>query len=134
MTDRLKAVKRLARVQGQVKRLAEAELKFAEDRKRDIEATALGLDAFMGEPDLSARMMSLALGQRRRIAVRQAGADRALSAQADTTLEARSRSRLAERMVEDIATEERRVEERKDLERLIEAAAALGPPSGASLP
>lgn len=134
MSDRLKSMRRLARVQGQVKRLAEADLQSADEHRRDVAATALGLDAFMGDPDLSSRMISMAIGQRRKVAVRLTEAERALAAQTEVTREARSRFRLAERMVDNLGVEEKRAQERKDLERLIEAAANRDKTSDASLP
>ncbi len=134
MSERLEAMRRLARVQGQVKRLAEADLRSAENHQRDIAATALGLDTFMGDPDLSSRMISMAIGQRRKVAVRLGEAERALAAQTEATREARSRARLAERMVDSLGVEETRAEERKDLERLIEAMANRGRTPDASLP
>lgn len=132
MTDRLDSMKRLVRLQHQVKRLAEAELQTAISRKSEIEAMALGLDGLIGSPDHAPALVKMAMGQRRRVAVRHTEATRSLEAQGEATLEARSRFRLAERLVETIAEEESRVQERKDLERLIQAMANRDP--GTSLP
>ncbi len=134
MTDRLKSMKRLARVQTQVKRLAEADLLAAENRKSELDAAVLGLEAFTRDPDLSHGLASMAMRQRRRLATRQIDAEQSLAAQTEVTREARARVKLVERMVETIGQDEARVEERRDLERLIEAMANRDPETSASLP
>lgn len=134
MNDRLRAMKRILAVQEQAKRLAEWQLFAIENRKRDIAAAQQDLDRFTESSALTGPLASVAVRSGRRLATRSVAAEAEHVAQTEVAREARSQVKLAGRMVEDLARDDRRVQERRDLERLIEAVAARPRDPDASLP
>lgn len=126
MTRRLKTMRRILAVQSQVKRLAEWQLSAIENRQREIEVLGRDLDGFIEQANLAGSLADLALRSRRRLAVGEAAADKERVLQAEATREARSRAKLAERMVEALAADERRVRERQDLDGILEGLANRG--------
>ena len=120
MSERLDAMRRLMRLQGQVKRLAEARLAEAEAERREIEAAQRDLDAFVGEAPVAGKLASLVVVQRRRLGAQAVVAGQKVDRQAQETREARSRLKIAERMAETLGAEDRQLQERKELERLLD--------------
>ena len=120
MSERLDAMRRLMRLQGQVKRLAEVKLAEAEAARRDIKAAQRDLDAFVGEAPVAGKLASLVVVQRRRLGAQAVLAAQQVDRQAEETREARSRLKIAERMAETLGAEDRRLEERKAFERLLD--------------
>ncbi|HEX4766137.1 MAG TPA: hypothetical protein VH414_07645 [Lichenihabitans sp.] len=120
MSERLDAMRRLMRLQGQVKRLAEARLAEAEAERREIEAAQRDLDAFVGEAPVAGKLASLVVVQRRRLGAQAVLAGQKVDRQAQETREARTRLKIAERMAETLGAEDRQLQERKEFERLLD--------------
>jgi hypothetical protein len=119
--DRLKAMRRIVAVQAQVKRIAEWKLASIEERKVRLETATRELAGFLDGENAVGRFATLALKQARRLAEREAAAERDRIRQAAATLKAQSRHKLAEEMTETFAREDRAVRERQALEQLIES-------------
>lgn len=134
MKDRLRAVQRLLVLQEQAKRLAEWELAAIETRQREVAEARESLDRFAEASGLSPSLASVAMRSRRRLAARALAAEGEHAAQKASAMEARGRLKLAERLLEVLTQEDRRLSERQELERLIEAFAAGQASGRASLP
>ncbi len=120
MSERLDAMRRLMRLQGQVKRLAEVKFAEAEAERRETEAAQRDLDAFVGAAPVAGKLASLVVVQRRRLGAQAVLAAQQVDRQAEETREARSRLKIAERMAETLGAEDRRLQERKAFERLLD--------------
>ncbi len=124
--DRLRSMQRIQAVQDKVKRLAEAKLGAIEARRSAIETSRRELDAFLAEATGS-DLAAAAFRQQVRLGAREAAVERERAAQADLLREAHGRLRLAERKAEDLGRDLRAQQERRDLERLIDALASRTP-------
>ena len=71
---------------------------------------------------------------RRRVAAHEVATAEEIEREREETTQARSLHRLAERMIDTLDTEQERLAERRDLERMIDDMAARDRASGASLP
>lgn len=121
MTDRLKALKRIRAVQGQIKRLADMRLATAERRKAEVAAAFADLETFMDDGAPVGDLARLAMWQKRRLALRGAEAEVERVSQAGKVVEAQTRLKLTERRVEELDLAARRQAERRDLQHLLDA-------------
>lgn len=124
MSDRLKSMKRIVAVQAQRKRLAEWKLLEIEGRKASVVTAQKELGAFMEHADLVGPLAIAALKQTRRLAEREAAIEQEKLRQTAAVQAAERRHRLAERITEGVAAEDRMLAERRSLEQLIESAVA----------
>lgn len=124
MSDRLKSMKRIVAMQAQRKRLAEWKLAQIETRKAAVQAAQTELGAFMETAGLTGPLAIVALKQTRRLAEREAETDAERARQRAMLQAAERRHRLAERIAEAAAAEDRMVRERRGLEALIMDAVA----------
>lgn len=121
MSERLRSMQRIVAVQAQRKRLAEWRLAAIETRKAAVVAARADLAAFVEDANLAGPLATLALGQHRRLAEREAQTEAERVRQLTAVQAAERRHRLAERITEAAAAEDRVAEERRSLERLIES-------------
>ena len=128
MSERLRSLHRILAVQAQRKRLAEWALAAAETRKAAVGLERTELRGFVEAENLTGPLAGLALEQTRRLAERDAEAGRDVGRQRDALQAAERRHRLAERLTEAVAAENRIVAERRSLEQLIEDAVARDQP------
>ena len=128
MSERLRSLRRILAVQSQRKRLAEWALAAAETRKAAVGIERTELRGFVEAENLTGALAGLALDQTRRLAERDAEAGRDVGRQRDALQAAERRHRLAERLTEAVAAENRIVAERRSLEQLIEDAVARDQP------
>ena len=131
MTERLKALKRVLKVQDQLKRTADWRLAEAERAAGAVEQAKADLAEFLARTELTGPLAGLAVAQARRLAAQGVAAARAVEAEAEAMREVTARQKLVAKGVETLAREEAAARERKDLERLIEGlagrAAGAGP-------
>jgi hypothetical protein len=126
MSERSKSLKRIVALQAQRKQLAAWRLQAGERRRAEVEAAQTALDGFVAQAELAGPLASVALKQARCLAERHAAVTQE---QARLTLQmqaAERRHRLAERIADAVATEERAAAERHSLEQLLEATLARG--------
>ena len=121
MNDRLVGMKRILKVQDQVKRIADWRVADAERHKRDIEDAQRALAAYLDDAALEGALAAAAVAQTRRLVRRGTAAAESLAAETDTAREAQGRLKLVSRLVDALAHEDRTARERKDLDFLIEA-------------
>ena len=129
MTERLKALKRVLKVQDQLKKTADWRLAEAERAATAVETARDDLAGFLSRADLVGPLAGLAVAQARRLAVEGQAAARTVAAEAEAMRAVTARQKLVAKGVEALAREEAGARERKDLERLIEGLAgrAAGP-------
>ena len=123
MTERLNALKRVLKVQDQLKRSADWRLAEAERAAAEAEASAGELADFVARADLIGPLAGLAVAQARRLAVQGQAAARRVAAEAEAMREVTARQKLVAKGVDTLAREEAAAAERKELERLIEGLA-----------
>ena len=128
MSERLRSLRRILAVQAQRKRLAEWALAAAETHKAAVGMERTELRGFVEAENLTGPLAGLALDQTRRLAERDAEAGRDVGRQRDAVQAAERRHRLAERLAEAVAAENRIEAERRSLEQLIEDAVARDQP------
>lgn len=121
MSERLKSMQRVLAVQAQAKRIAEWKLATIDQRKTVLDQARLALGDFMDGGELTGALAGVALTQAKRIAERQAIVDLDRQRQFDRTQKAQRSHKLAERMTETVAKDERAAEDRRALEALIDA-------------
>ncbi|MDX7950358.1 hypothetical protein P7D22_04095 [Lichenihabitans sp. Uapishka_5] len=124
MSDRLKSMQRIVAMQAQRKRLAEWKLIEIENRKAALVTARTALGDFVETESLVGPLAVLALRQTRRLAEREADTGIERDRQRGEVQAAERRHRLAERITETVAAEDRVVEDRRSLEVLIEGAVA----------
>ena len=107
MTDRLKSMKRILKVQDGIKRMADWRLAEAERERAEAAEAGREIAAFIDREMLTGPLAIAAVAQSGRLGEREAAA--VLRAEAEA---------------------ERQRDERKDLERLVEAFAARAPAGG----
>lgn len=134
MKDRLRSMRRVLAVQEQVKRLAEWRLTSAETRQRELEGEAQELDGYIARSAIGDPLSTAAMGQRRRVAGHEAVNTETVARERQAATQARSLHRLAERMLDTLETDDERLRERRDLERLIEDLCGRDADPDASLP
>ena len=134
MKDRLRSMRRVLAVQEQVKRLAEWQLTSAETRQRELEGEAQELDGYIARSAIGDPLSNAAMGQRRRVAGQEVANTEAVVRERQAVTQARSLHRLAERMLDTLETDDERLRERRDLERLIEELCGRKADPDASLP
>ena len=134
MKDRLRSMRRVLAVQEQVKRLAEWQLTSAETRQRELEGEAQELDGYIARSAIGDPLSNAAMGQRRRVAGQEVVNTEAVVRERQAVTQARSLHRLAERMLDTLATDDERLRERRALERLIEELCGREADPDASLP
>ncbi len=123
MTDRLKSMKRILKVQDGIKRMADWRLAEAERERAEAAEAGRALAAFIDREMLTGPLATAAVAQSGRLGEREAAAVLRAEALRDAT----ARQKLAGRAVADLGRAERQRAERKDLERLVEAFAARAP-------
>ncbi len=125
MTDRLKSMKRILKVQDGIKRMADWRLAEAERERAEAAEAGRAIAAFIDREMLTGPLATAAVAQSGRLGEREAAA--VLRAEAEALRDAMARQKLAGRAVADLDRAERQRDERKDLERLVEAFAARTP-------
>ena len=130
MTDRLKAMKRVLKVQDGLKRSADWRLAEAERDAAEVEASKAELARFLDGALLTGPLAGIASAQARRLDLRAAAAAEAVTAETEAMRDATARQKLLAKGVEALAREEAAGRERKDLERLIEGFAARAAQGG----
>ncbi len=131
MTDRLKAMQRVLKVQDQLKRSADWRLAEAERAAAEVEASKAELARFLDGALLTGPLAGIATAQARRLDMRAIAAAQAVTAEAEAMRDATARQKLVAKGVDALAREEAAARERKDLERLIEGVVARGDGGGA---
>lgn len=121
MSERLKSMRRVLAVQAQAKRIAEWKLATIEQRKALLDQARLALGDFMDGGELTGALAGVALKQAKRITERQAIVELDRQRQLDRTQNAQRSHKLAERVTEAVAKDERAAEARRALEALIDA-------------
>ncbi len=121
MNDRLLGMKRILKVQDQVKRIADWRVAEAERSKREIEDAQRALAAYIDDTVLDGSLAAAAVAQTRRLLGRGTAAAEALAAENEKAREAQGRQKLVARFVDGLSRDDRMVRERKDLDTLIEA-------------
>lgn len=122
MRDRAKSLKRILEVQRQLHALEE--LKFARLKQKVAECQneqrAL-TEALSGEEALAGLFMDVTVRRIKALQLEESRLIPQVEAQARVLVEHGGRMRNSERLAEEIAVEMRREEERRELERLLEA-------------
>lgn len=122
MRDRAKSLKRILEVQRQLHALEE--LKFARLKQKvaecQTEQRAL-TEALSGEEALAGLFMDVTVRRIKALQLEESRLIPQVEAQARVLVEHGGRMRNSERLAEEIAVEMRREEERRELERLLEA-------------
>ena len=121
MNDRLVGMKRILKVQDQVKRIADWRVADAERHKQEIEEAQRALVAYLDDAVLEGALAAVAVAQTRRLVRRGTAAAENLAAEIDMAREAQGRQKLVARLVDALGHEDRMARERKDLDALIEA-------------
>ena len=124
MTDRLRGLRRILKVQDQIKREADWRLAEAERAAAEVEAARAELAAFLERDATVGPLAVAAAAQMRRLDGRGIAAARTVEDEARAMREATARQKLMAKGVENLAREDRAARERQDLERLIEDFAA----------
>lgn len=124
MTDRLRGLRRILKVQDQIKREADWRLSEAERAAAEVEAARTDLATFLDGDAIVGPLAVTAASQLRRLDARGIAAARAVEEEARAMREATARQKLVAKGVDTLAREEDAARERKDLERLIEGYAA----------
>ena len=120
MNDRLVGMKRILKVQDQVKRIADWRVAEAERLKREIEDAQQALAAYLAETALEGALAAAAVAQTRRLVRRGMDATESLADETHKAREAQGRQKLVARFVDALAHDDRTARERKDLAALIE--------------
>ena len=121
MNDRLNGMKRILKVQDQVKRIADWRVVEAERHKREIEEAQRLLAAYLDESALEGALAAAAVAQTRRLVRRGTEAAESLASETDKAREAQGRQKLVARCVDALTQDDRTARGRKDLDTLIEA-------------
>lgn len=120
MTDRLKAMKRVLKVQDQLKRSADWRLAEAERASAEIADAQTDLWRFMDDTVLTGAFAAAAAAQSRRLDTRGSAAAQVVETERLAMQEATARQKLVAKALETLSREDAAARERKDLERLIE--------------
>ena len=128
MSERLKAMKRVLKVQDQLKRSADWRLAEAERAAGDVAAAQSEFMAFLARTDLSGPLAGLAVRRTERLAVEEHAAARVVAAETEAMREVTARQKLIAKSVDALTRDEAGIRERKDLERLIEGFAGRAGP------
>jgi hypothetical protein len=127
MKDRARAAERIVNVQKQLHRIEE--LKYAQIQQKLVQAETdqLELTRALSE-DEALHGLFVDMTVRRLVALRQVAARLGveLEEQAKALIEHGGRLKNAERLRDDLSVEVRRVDERKELERILEVTLATG--------
>ena len=126
MTDRLKAMKRILKVQDQLKKSADWRLAEAERASAEIADAQTELWRFMDGTVLTGAFASAAAAQSRRLDVRGSEAARVVDTERAAMQDATARQKLVAKTLDTLSREDAAARERKGLERLIEGFAARG--------
>ncbi len=126
MTDRLKALKRVLKVQDQLKRSADWRLAEAERVSAEIADAQAELWRFMDVTVLTGAFAAAAASQSRRLDARGSAAAQVVETERTTMQEATARQKLVAKAHETLSREDAAARERKDLELLIEGFAGRG--------
>ena len=121
MNDRLVGMKRILKVQDQVKRMADWRVADAERHKREIEDAQRALAAYLDDAALEGALAAAAVAQTRRLVRRGTAAAESLAAETEAARQAQGRQKLVARFVDALTHDDRTARERKDLDVLIEA-------------
>lgn len=132
MTDRAEAAARIARLRGDLAKLAEWRRLASAQRVTELETARQTLDAFVAESQPHGVMARVALAQAGRLDKRHEAAKAARDHAAAASLDAQQKKKVAERIAETLVQAEREAAARRELEGLIEALACR--PDPASLP
>lgn len=124
MTDRSKGLKRILRVQDQLKRMADWRFAEAERAANAVDAARLELAAFLDANLLTGGLASIAAAQARRLDARGEAAAVAVTAEAEARRDVAARQKLVAKAAQEAVRDEGAARERKELERLIEGFAA----------
>ncbi len=130
MTDRLKALKRVLKVQDQLKRSADWRLAEAERASSEIAEAQAELWRFMDGTVLTGAFAAAAAAQSRRLDTRGNEAARVVEAERTAMQEVTARQKLVAKALDSLSREDAAARERKDLERLIEGFAGRGATPG----
>ncbi len=130
MSERLKAMKRVLKVQDQLKRSADWRVAEAERAAAEVETAKTELSDFIARSELVGPLAGIAVAQARRLAVRGDAAARAVEDETAAMRDVTARQKLVARAIDGLAREEASARERKALERLIEAFVARAPAPG----
>jgi hypothetical protein len=127
MKDRARAAERILSVQKQLHRIEELKYAQIQQKLARAETDQLELTQALSE-DEALHGLFVDVTVRRLIALRQEAArlGEALKSQAKALLEHGGRLKNAERLKDDLEVEIRRVDERKELERILEVSLAKG--------
>ena len=121
MTDRLKALRRVLKVQDQLKRSADWRLAEAQRVVAEVAASKVELARFRDGELLTGPLGVAAAVQARRLDARGIDAEAVEAAETQAMREATARQKLVAKGVETLARDEAAARDRKDLERLIES-------------
>ena len=124
MTERLKALRRVLKVQDQLKRSADWRLAEAERASAEVETAKDELARFRDGALLVGPLAGAAAAQARRLDARGIDAAAVVAAEAEAMRDATARQKLLAKTVEALGREEAAARDRKELERLIEGFAA----------
>jgi hypothetical protein len=127
MKDRARAAERILSVQKQLHRIEELKYAQIQQKLARAETDQLELTQALSE-DEALHGLFVDVTVRRLVALRQEAArlGEALKSQAKALLEHGGRLKNAERLKDDLEVEIRRVDERKELERILEVSLAKG--------
>jgi hypothetical protein len=120
MSERLKGIRRVQAVQAKIRDLAAWKLGAIERRQAELATARTAVEAFIASEGPTGALAGLADGTVRRLAGREAAVERQRIAVAGAAREAESRLKLADRLVDGIARDERDAQERRRLEDLVE--------------
>ena len=126
MTDRLRGMTRILKVQDQLKRMADWRLAEAERGAAEIVDAQAEIRRFMGGDTPLGSLAASAAAQSRRLAARGIAAARTVEQEAEAMRDATARQKLVAKSLEALTREEAASRERKDLERMIEGLAGRG--------
>ncbi len=121
MTDRLKSLRRVLKVQDQLKRSADWRLAEAQRVVAEVAASKVELARFRDGELLTGPLGVAAAVQARRLDARGIDAEAAEAAETQAMRDATARQKLVAKGVETLARDEAAARDRKDLERLIES-------------
>lgn len=126
MSERTRALARLAALQGKVVDIAALNLARAEAAQAALTAERTALETLMGRADVTGRLAVLALERARSLMTAEAAADTRRKDRLDERRRAETKLKLAERVSGTAIREDAAHAERRALERLIEEAVGRG--------
>ena len=125
MSERLHALRRIAKVQAQMTRMAEWRLAGTERRLAELASRRETLDSFLLAGDVGRDLAALALRQTQNLGTTERRTAEERERDAAALLAARRMSQQVETTTAELARAERDIAERQDLERLMETWVAM---------